>query len=145
MLSIWAKARGSKEHTHVAKAVTQANLWGGPLIPSHMPQPVPHAPLRGLQHHTAPTEKSSISGWQRYHGRRDGEEPLGSCVAAVSDKCASMRVANLSHVKHIWAEGKRHFLTGKIKHTRRLVSAPPCGIPERCTLSLHSWQRWVCF
>lgn len=115
----------------MAEAVTQASLWGGPLIPFHRPQPS-LLPLCGLQHHTAPTEKSSISGWQRYHGRRDDEKALGSCAAAAaisdkcaSDKCASVHAANLSHVKHIPAQWKRHILTAKLNaHTRRLISTP---------------------
>lgn len=128
----------------MAEAVTQASLWGGPLIPFHRPQPS-LLPLCGLQHHTAPTEKSSISGWQRYHGRRDDEKALGSCAAAISDKCASdkcasVHAANLSHVKHIPAEWKRHILTAKLNaHTPPHLDSA-CGILERCTLSLYSWQ-----
>lgn len=97
-LSEGERIKRAHTHTHMAEAVTQASLWGGPLIPFHRPQPS-LLTLCGLQHHTAPTEKSGVSGWQRYHGRRDDEKALGSCAAAaISDKCASVHAANLSHV-----------------------------------------------
>lgn len=68
--------------------------WAQPFLP----------PLCGLEHHTAPAERAASQVATLSPPLWVEEEALGSWAAAVTDRCASVHVANLSHVKHIPAK-----------------------------------------
>lgn len=61
-------------------------------------------PLCGLEHHTAPAERAASRVATLSPPLWVEEEALGSWAAAVTDRCASVHVANLSHGKHIPAK-----------------------------------------
>lgn len=61
-------------------------------------------PLCGLEHHTAPAERAASRVATLSSLLWVEEEALGSWAAAVTDRYASVHVANLSHGKHIPAK-----------------------------------------
>lgn len=104
-----SEGREDQTSTHMAKAVTQANLlgWSTYSFFSHWAQPPPPFLCVGCNTATAPTEKSSIFGVAALSQPVLMRSHRVHSVAAIADECASVRAANLSHMKRIPAEGTK--------------------------------------